>query len=202
MRRTGNPGLSRNVLVLLLLASGTGLAGCGDGNFSMDHSISTGSDSSGTGSSDMTARASYAAFVTQMDEILAVTGVTDGWTSNTGQPWAPDAGIVMEPWACDPANPENSPRQIEFQVLGPAAGNPEADRDAVVRYMEERGMKVSGVYGGAPESGADVPWTAYGKGENGMEIAYASSLMRRGLSLAGECSSHPSMQDVVSRSEP
>lgn len=150
----------------------------------------------------MTSRESYDAFVAQMDEILAATGVTDGWTSNTGEPWVAGVDIVMEPWACDPANPENSPRQIEFQVLGPAAGDPEADRDGVVRYMEERGMKVSGVFGGAPGSEADVPWTAYGKGENGMEIAYASSLVRRGVSLAGECSSHPSMRDVVSRSEP
>lgn len=198
----GNPGLSRNVLMLMLLAGGAGLTGCGEGNFSMDDSASPRPDSSGTRSSDMTSRASYDAFVAQMDEILAATGVTGGWTSNTGQPWAPDADIVMEPWACDPANPENSPRQIEFQVLGPAAGDPEADRDAVIRYMKDRGMEVSGVFGGAPGLEADVPWTAHGKGENGMEIAYASSSVRRGVSLAGECSSHPSMRDVVSRSEP
>ncbi|MCC9178363.1 hypothetical protein LOC57_11930 [Arthrobacter sp. zg-Y750] len=181
------------MMVCALSVVSGGLAGCGIG--------AQGLEDAPAGSADKTSRESYDQFVAQMDEILAVTGATTGWTSEYGYAWPPEPDKALIPRPCDSENWKDSPRQITLQLLGPGTEDFEADRDAMIRYMEGRGMEISGVLGDSsyPEG---VAWNAVGQGANGLTIDYATSPSHRAVTLYGECSSHPSMQEGVSRTAP
>lgn len=152
-------------------------------------------------STDKTSWESHDQFVAQMDGILAVTGQTTGWTTEFGHPWPLESGQLLTPEPCDVENWRTSPRQISLQVLGPGAEDLQADRDAMIRYMEDRGMQVSGVLGD-PSYPEGVAWNASGRGENGLMVDYAVSTSHRAATLHGECSAHPSVQNKVSRDAP
>ncbi|UWX97713.1 hypothetical protein N2K95_03240 [Arthrobacter zhaoxinii] len=137
----------------------------------------------------------------QMDEILAVTGEPTGWTTEFGRPWPLEPGNVLTPDACDPENWRTSPYQISLQVLGPGTDDLQADRDAMIRYMEDQGMQISGVFGD-PSYPEGVAWTVFGRAADGRTIHYGTGTERRSVILHGECSSHPSMRDGVSQEAP
>lgn len=155
----------------------------------------------GSASTGKTSRESYDEFVAQMEEILAVTGEPTGWTTELGKPWGADVDTVLLPRVCDPDNWEDSPHRIVLQVIGPGTEDPEADRAAMIQYMQDQGMEIVGLFGD-PSYPDGVSWDASGIGENGLEITYGTSSLSRGVTLYGECSAHPSMQEAVSRDAP
>ncbi|MCC9206246.1 hypothetical protein [Arthrobacter sp. zg-Y769] len=67
--------------------------------------------------------------------------------------------------------------------------------------MEDQGLEISGVFGD-PSYPEGVAWDATGRGGSGLKIIYATSSTHRGITLHGECSAHPSMQNKVSRDTP
>lgn len=153
------------------------------------------------GPTDKTSRESYDEFVAQLEEMLAVIGEPTGWSADFGNPWPLEPDTLLTPEVCDRDNPENSPRQISMQLLGPGTEDPQSDRDAMIRYMENQGLEISGVFGD-PSYPEGVSWDALGRGEDGVKISYATSTHHRALTLYGKCSSHPSMQNKVSRDTP
>ncbi|MCC3302118.1 hypothetical protein [Arthrobacter sp. zg-Y895] len=165
----------------------------------------TGQSGSGGGSApsatDKTSRESYDQFVAQMAEILAVTGEQAGWTTEFSEPWPLEPGNELTPEPCDVENWRTSPYQLSLQVLGPGAEDLQADRDAMIRYMEDQGLEISGVFGD-PSYPEGVAWDATGRGENGLKVIYATSSHHRAVTLHGECSAHPSMQNKVSQEAP
>ena len=191
--------LRKVVMIAVLLSMTASISGCAERNDTM-----TSPDGTATPefpATDKTSRESYDQFVAQMEEILAVTGQTTGWTDEFGQPWPLESGELLTPEPCDVENWRTSPYQISLQVLGPGAEDLQADRDAMIRYMEDHGMEVSGVLGD-PSYPEGVAWNAFGRGENGLMVGYAVSTSHRAVTLHGECSSHPSMQNKVSRDTP
>ncbi|UWX85580.1 hypothetical protein [Arthrobacter sp. zg-Y1110] len=191
--------LSKVLLIAVLLSLLAGISGCAERNETM--TAPDGPATNQASSTDKTSRESYDEFVAQMDEILAVTGAQAGWTTEFSEPWPLEPGNVLTPEPCDVENWRTSPYQLSLQVLGPGAEDLQADRDAMIRYMEDQGLEVSGVFGDSsyPER---VAWNAFGRGENGLTIDYGTSKDRRSVILQGECSSHPSMQNGVSRDAP
>lgn len=191
--------LRKILMIVVLLSLPAGISGCAERNETM--TTPDGPATTQASSTDKTSRESYDEFVAQMDEILAVTGAPTGWSAEFGKPWPLEPGDVLTPDPCDPENWRTSPHQISLQVLGPGAEDPQSDRDAMIRYMEDQGMEISGVFGD-PSYPEGVTWDAFGRGDNGLTIRYAVSTDRRGVTLHGECSRHPSMQESVSREAP
>ena len=190
-----DPPLRRFIALSVLLCLTGSLAACAAGNETIhnsDKSIET---------TDNTSRESYDEFRAQLDEILAVTGEPAGWTTEFDQPWGSDLDIILVPRACDTENWEDSPQRLQLTVIGPGTEDPQTDRAAMVQYMEDKGLTISGLFGD-PSYPDGVSWDASGLGENGLEITYGTSSQSRVVSLYGECSGHPSMQEKVSRDTP
>ncbi|UWX97714.1 hypothetical protein N2K95_03245 [Arthrobacter zhaoxinii] len=178
----------------MLTSVAAGLSGCAGGTEQLG-------DRSAPPSTDQTSRESYDEFVAQMDEILAVTGEPTGWTTEFGKPWGADMDTVLLPRVCDPDNWEDSPHRIQLTVVGPGTKDPQADRAAMIEYMKDQGMEITGLFGD-PSYPDGVSWDASGIGQNGLEITYGTSSQSRVVTLHGECSSDPSMQESVSREAP
>lgn len=186
----------RRILALTVLLSLTGsIAACGERNETMKNSDAS------VEATGKTSRESYDAFMAKMNELVALTGEPNGWTADFGKPWPLEPGTEILPEVCDTLNPEDSPRRIKLQVAGPGTEDLQADRDAMIRYLESQGMTITRVFGD-PSYPHGVAWEAYSVGDNGLQIDYAVTPEVRSIVMSGECSTHPSMQDKVSQDTP
>ncbi|MCQ1950697.1 MULTISPECIES: hypothetical protein [Arthrobacter] len=149
-----------------------------------------------------TSREIFDDFMATSDAAIQATGALEGWRFTDEAPWSPvhEQPILAE--TCGEGDNTTGPWHFEHVLLGEPAENPEADRDQMRRYLESQGMEITAQFQPEPHEPAHAPWTVSGKSPDGVKIKYSSNHLGRGFIVTSECSSHPSMQEVVSPTTP